>query len=157
MTPPDQWLTDALATRDVERVTVNMGAAGERVNDARRHVSSARRLADDDPTLAMSACHDAIRKGITAHMNAAGLRPRGGEGAHRVVLDYARHELADIIAAEDLVEADDIRRDRGLAEYGDFAHRQLTSDHVKSAAAVAERIVNSVVNAPASALGQPQR
>ena len=43
----------------------------------------------DDMTLAVSACHDAIRKAITAHLVASGLRPRGGDGAHRIVLRYA--------------------------------------------------------------------
>lgn len=99
-----RWLADAIATRDIDRLKPNMAAAGDRVNDARRHVRSARRLADDDPTLAMAACHDAIRKAITAHMAAAGLRPRGGEGAHRIVLDYARHQLSDVISTDDLSE-----------------------------------------------------
>lgn len=35
----DQWLTEALATRDLERVQPNMGAAGDRINDARRHIA----------------------------------------------------------------------------------------------------------------------
>ena len=47
----DQWLTEALATRDLDRVQPNMGAAGDRINDARRHVRSARLLASEDPTL----------------------------------------------------------------------------------------------------------
>ena len=72
MTPPGSWLTEAVVTRDIEPIASNMAAAGERLSDARRHVRSARRLADDDPTLGMSACHDAIRKAITAHMTAAG-------------------------------------------------------------------------------------
>ena len=147
MTDDDRWLTEALATRNVEQVQPNMGAAGERINDARRHVRSARQLADTDPTLAMSACHDAIRKALTAHMTFAGLRPRGGEGAHRIVLDYGRHQLTDHISADDLDEADDIRRDRGLAEYGDFAGRRLTTDHIQAAADVSERIVNAVATA----------
>jgi len=144
------WLREALATRDVERVTANMPAAGERLNDARRHIRSARRLADDDRTLAVAACHDAVRKAITAHMAAAGLRPRGGDGAHRLVLDYARHELADVVSEADLADADDIRKDRGLAEYGDFASRQLTPGHIEASADVAERIVNAVASALAS-------
>lgn len=150
MTSRDAWLTEALATSDLERVAPNMAAAGDRVNDARRHVQSARRLGDDDPTLAMSACHDAIRKAITAHMAAAGLRPRAGEGSHRIVLEYARHQLRNVIAKADLDEADGIRRDRGLAEYGDFASRQLTADHIQASAAVAERIVNTVARVIAS-------
>ena len=44
-----EWLSDALATRDLERVRLNMGAAGERINDARRHVRSALLLADRFP------------------------------------------------------------------------------------------------------------
>ena len=50
------WLIEALATGSVEKVRPNMGAAGERINDARRHVRSARLLADDDTTLAIAAC-----------------------------------------------------------------------------------------------------
>ena len=144
------WLAEALATRDLERVKPNMGAAGERVNDARRHVRSARLLAEDDTTLAMAACHDAIRKSVTGHMAANGLRARGGEGAHRIVLDYARHQLVDVISEDDLVEANDIRQDRALAEYGDFASRQLDADHVRAAADVADRIVSAVARALAS-------
>ena len=59
-----EWLSEATVTARVDRVTANMGAAGERVGDARRHIQSARALADTDPTLALSACHDAIRKAI---------------------------------------------------------------------------------------------
>lgn len=149
------WLSEALATRALERVKPNMGAAGERVNDARRHIRSARLLAEDDTTLAIAACHDAIRKAVTAHMNARGLRARGGEGAHRLVLDYARHQLGDVIPDEDLVEANEIRRDRALAEYGDFASRQVDADHVRAAADVAERIVNAVAKALAASSKQP--
>ena len=69
---PD-WLAEAIATRDLQRVKPNMGAAGERLNDARRHVRSARILAEDDTTLAIAACHEAIRKAVTAHMAAKGL------------------------------------------------------------------------------------
>ncbi len=149
-TRDSSWLREALATRDIEQVKANMAAAGERINDARSHVRSARRLADDDRTLAMSACHDAIRKSITAHMALAGFRPRGGEGAHRIVLADARDQLADVIEPTDLDEADDIRKDRGLAEYGDFASRQLTPSRIEVAAEVAERIVNAVASALAS-------
>lgn len=138
------WLSEALATRDLDLVTANMAAAGDRINDARRHVRSARTLAVDDTPLAMAACHDAIRKAITAHMLANGLRPRGGEGAHRIVLEYARTQLGGMLNEDDLEEAKEIRQDRALAEYGDFPTRQLDSTHVRAAAEVAERIVNAV-------------
>lgn len=139
-----KWSAEAIATGDLDKIQASMAVAGDRVNDARRHIRSARTLADDDPTLAMAACHDAIRKAITGHMAAFGLRPRAGEGAHRIVLEYARQELADLIDTETLDEADDIRRDRGLAEYGNFASKQLDPDHVRWAADVAERIVGAI-------------
>lgn len=151
----DQWLTEALATRDLDRVQPSMAAAGDRISDARRHVRSARLLASDDPTLAIAACHDAIRKAFTAHMAAAGFRPRSGEGAHRIVLQYAHHRLADVITAEDLTEAEDIRRDRAIAEYGDFATRQIDADHIRFAADAAERIVNAIATALATQSKRP--
>jgi hypothetical protein len=121
-----------------------MAAGGERVNDARRHVASARSLAATDVTLALAACHDACRKAITAHMTAAGYRVRSGDGAHRIVLAYADRELAGVLADEDRRAADRIRRDRAIAEYGEFAARQLTAEHVRWAAGVAERIVRAI-------------
>jgi hypothetical protein len=145
-----RWLVDATATHDLQRITPSMAAAGERVNDARRHVASARTLAGTDVTLALAACHDAIRKAITAHMTAVGYRPRAGEGAHRIVLAYAAHVLTDVIADGDLRAAGNIRRDRALAEYGEFAARQITADHVRWAAGVAERIVGAVASDLAS-------
>jgi hypothetical protein len=147
MSRDNDWLREALATRDLDRINTNVAAAGDRVNDARRHVRSARALADDDTSLAMAACHDAIRKAVSAHMLANGLRPRGGEGAHRIVLEYARHELSAVITADDLVEANEIRQDRALAEYGEFPSRRIDGDHVRAAADVAERIVNAIATA----------
>lgn len=144
------WLREALALRDLEPVAPNMAAAGERINDARRHIRSARTLAEDDITLAIAACHDSKRKAITAHMNANGYRPRGGDGAHRIVLAYARTQLATLIAASDIDDADELRRDRGIAEYDQFAHSKLQAIDVLAAADLAERVVNAVAKALAT-------
>ena len=144
------WLNEAIVTGRIDQVTANMGAAGERINDARRHIASARSLADTDPTLALSACHDAIRKAITGHMVANGCRPKSGDGAHRLVLEYATNELADVVDEDDLAAADSIRRDRATAEYGDFASRQVDANRVRWAADIAEHIVNAVAEALAS-------
>lgn len=137
-----------------------MAAAGDRINDARRHIRSARVIAADDRTLALAACDDAIRKAITAHMAALGYRPRAGEGAHRIVIDYARHQLAGVLTADQISDADAIRRDRALAEYGDFASSHITTDHVRWAADLTEAIVNAVADdlaRPAKAAGKPRR
>ena len=55
-----------------------------------------------------------------------------------------------MVTEDDLTEADEIRQDRALAEYGDFASRRFDADHVRAAADVAERIVNVVALALAS-------
>jgi hypothetical protein len=68
------------------------------------------------PTAWSAGAGDAIRKPITAHMAALGHRPRAGEAAHRIVLDYARHRLDGVLTADQINDADAIRRDRGLAE-----------------------------------------
>ena len=147
---PAKWLAEALATRGLDRLKPNMAAGGERINDARRHIRSARSLADDDTTLAISACHDAIRKAITGHMAARGYRPRAGEGAHRIVLDYARTQLSGVIDAADLADADAIRKDRSHAEYGDFPTSSINAEHIRWAADVAQRIVDALATELAS-------
>ena len=54
--------------------------------------------------------------------------------------------LATVVTAADLTEAEGIRHDRGLAEYGDYPSSQFNADHVNAAADVAERIVNTVAS-----------
>ena len=142
----DLWINEAIATGDIERIVKNMAAAGERINDARRHLKSARLLAKSDVTLAITACHDAIRKAITAHMTANGYRPRNGNGAHRIVLQYARSQLDAVITAADIDRADALRRDRATAEYGDFAASKLGASDVAEATLVGDRIVNAVAS-----------
>ena len=142
----DPWINEAIATGDVEQIVKNMAAAGERINDARRHLNSARLLADSDVTLAITACHDAIRKAITAHMTANGYRPRNGNGAHRIVLHYARSQLGGAIGSADIDQADALRRDRATAEYGDFAASKLGTSDVADATLVGDRIVNAVAS-----------
>ena len=142
----DLWINEAIATGDIERIVKNMAAAGERINDARRHLKSARLLAKSDVTLAITACHDAIRKAITAHMTANGYRPRNGNGAHRIVLQYARSQLDAVITAADIDRADALRRDRATAEYGDFAASKLGASDVAEATLAGDRIVNAVAS-----------
>ena len=146
MTEPARWLADAVVTRDLDRIKPDMAAAGFRINDARSNVTGARMVSTTTPTLAVSACHDAARKAITAHMVANGYRPKG-EGAHRIVVEYAHVVLAEVLTEADLEALDDLRADRGEAEYGDFAQRHFDAEHIEAAAALAERIVNAIAGA----------
>ena len=82
-------MAEALATGRLQRLRPSMPAAGDLVNRARMHLSSAGLIADNDPSLAMSACHDAARQAISAHMRATGYRATAEAGAHRLVIEYA--------------------------------------------------------------------
>ncbi len=97
-------------------------------------------------TLEITACHDAVRKAITAHMTANGYRPRNGNGAHRIVLQYARSQLDAVLTSADIERADALRRDRVAAEHGDFAASKLGASDIADATLVGDRIVNAVAN-----------
>ena len=115
------WTREVLAVGRLQRLQPSMAAAGEMVNRARAHLRSAELIAETDPTLAVSACHDAARQAIVAHMRAAGYRAANEPGSHRLVVEYAEIVLADVISADDVIALDELRRDRHTAEYGDFA------------------------------------
>lgn len=83
-------------------------------------------------------------------MVAHGYRPKKGDGAHRIVIEYARIVLSETITGDDLESLDGLRRDRADAEYGDFAQRRFDGDHLEAAASLAERIVNAVSSALAT-------
>ncbi len=106
-----QWLQQALAARRISRVQPNMARSGDLVNHARAHVRSAGALAEAAPTLALAACHDALRKSIDAHAGARGYRFENAPGAHRSALEYARQVLGGIAEA-DLYEAERLRTRR---------------------------------------------
>jgi hypothetical protein len=144
---PTRWLAEAVTTRDLDRVKADMAAAGTRINDARATVRAARKIIGDSPTLAIAGCHDAARKALTAHMVARGYRPKKGDGAHKIVLEYGRVVLASVLTAEDLDALDGLRRDRADAEYGDFAQLRFDAGHLAAAADLAERVINAVANA----------
>jgi hypothetical protein len=77
-------------------------------------------------------------------MIASGYRPKKGDGSHRIVVEYARVVLAEVLPEADLIALDDLRADRGEAEYADFAQRRFTAAHIEAAIELAERIVNAV-------------
>ncbi len=116
------------------------------MNDARRHLASAATVAESDPRLAVAAAHDAIRKAITAYMDAGRLRAQGGEGARAVVIEYARYALANHLDEATLNAADGLRALRNQAEYSDLASRIDTRAAI-SAIAVAEQVVRAVMTA----------
>lgn len=140
-------MTDAVAAGRLQRLRPSMPAAAEMVTRARTHLESAGVIAATDPTLCVSACHDAARQAISAHMRAAGYRTANEAGAHRLVVEYAEFMLPEVIAGDDIVGLDELRRERHTAEYGEFASRTITTDIAIEAIAIARRVVNAVSDA----------
>ena len=143
----EAWIGEAITTGRLQRLQPSMAAAGEMVNRARTHIRSAEQIAGTDPTLALSACHDAARQALSAHLRAAGCRVAAEPGAHRLVIEYARIALARVFSESDLLALDDLRRDRNAAEYGDFASRNITPDRATKAIELANRVVNAIAEA----------
>lgn len=143
-------MAEGLATGRLQRLRPSMAAAGEMINRARAHVRSADMIAGTDPTLAVSACHDAARQAISAHLRAAGYRVANEAGAHRLIVEYAEIVLAGVVSERDVLALDDLRRDRHTAEYGDFASRSITADTANEAVSLATRVVDAVATALAN-------
>ena len=78
-----------LASGDLEHVVADPVTAERELVEARRHVESALRLAEDDPSAGFAIGYDAVRKAITPHMRARGLRVRATGGHRRRIGRYA--------------------------------------------------------------------
>ena len=135
---------ELMSTRSLQKVRRNPAATAAWVNDAARHVSSAKGLATTDPRLAYAACHDAIRKALTGLLANRGLRPGGGEGSHLRVQQWGEVALAGTVDDDTLAAMDLVRRQRHEAEYGELASQVIGPREVAEAVRVADAIVAGV-------------
>ena len=106
-----------LAQRVVERVKVDVEAARRNLVAANAHLRAAEAVASDDPTGAFVLAYDAMRKAISAHMRANGLRVTSRPGAHERTGRYARAALDACEIDGHLAAFDDLRRVRNKTEY----------------------------------------
>ena len=117
-----------LDTRDLERVPPSAGHAAELIGQARKHVASAQRIADDDPAGAFQLLYDAARKALCAILENQGLRPTS-RGGHIAVLEAVSAQL-DPPMGRVLRPFDRLRRQRNNAEYPRQDTPTLTTDDV---------------------------
>lgn len=107
-----------LEKRLLERVEPDDAAARELLAEAERHLSSAERIASDDPNGAYQLLYDAARKALIAHMAAAGLRVvKGKLGGHETTGKYGKAALSSSASMESLANFDRMRRNRNRSEY----------------------------------------
>jgi hypothetical protein len=104
-----------LGKRELERVTPSTEHAAELIAQARRHTSSAQRIADEDPAGAFQLLYDAARKALVAILENQGLRPTS-RGGHIAVLEAVSAQL-DPPMGKILRPFDRLRRLRNNAEY----------------------------------------
>jgi uncharacterized protein (UPF0332 family) len=100
---------------ELTQVTASDELANRLLATARQHLASARLLADSDPYLAYAALYDAIRKSLSALLQAQGLRATTS-GGHRAVIDGIRAQFGPSMGAL-LRPVDRIRVTRHEAEY----------------------------------------
>jgi hypothetical protein len=113
---PGRSVIDALLeARDLERVPPSAGHAAELIGQARKHVASAQRIADDDPAGAFQLLYDAARKALCAILENQGLRSTS-RGGHIAVLEAVSAQL-DPPMGRVLRPFDRLRRQRNNAEY----------------------------------------
>lgn len=117
-----------LDARDLERVPAGAGHAAEMISQARRHVTSARRIVDDDPAGAFQLLYDAARKALAAILENQGLRATS-RGGHIAVLEAVTAQL-DPPMGKVLRPFDRFRRQRNNVEYPRQDAAMLTTDDV---------------------------
>lgn len=98
----------------VQRVTADPAVAATLIEQAERHLVSARGL-EDDPQAGYGLCWQASLKGLTAVLTASGLRVASGPGSHAVTL----REASAVLELEEGLgrRLDHMRRTRHRAFY----------------------------------------
>lgn len=103
----------------VERVEADRAAAGDKLEEARRHLDSAAVILESGPEGAYALLYDAARKAIDAHMLAAGYRvSKSRLGAHEATARYATSVLGSGPHGGHARHFDRMRRRRNRSEYG---------------------------------------
>lgn len=117
-----------LDARDLERVPASAGHASEMISQARQHVTSARRIVDDDPAGAFQLLYDGARKALAAILENQGLRATS-RGGYIAVLEAVTAQL-DPPMGKVLRPFDRLRRQRNSVEYPRHDAPRLTTDDV---------------------------
>jgi HEPN domain-containing protein len=138
--PHDRDVDFLIERRKIERVVASDANARHLVREARRHLSSAAVLAGtDDVSAAFVTAYDAARKALSAILAVQGLRTKGGNGGHAVLLDVVRPQFPDDRAV--LARFEWLRNVRNSTQYPDFEKPTATPDDVSVAIPAATRIV----------------
>jgi len=118
-----------LSDSELQRVPASREQANGLIVQARRHLSSAAEICDQDPPGGYALLYDAARKALSAVLENQGLRPTT-RGGHLAVYEAARAQL-DPPMGQILRPFDRMRRQRHEAEYPATDAPALTSADVR--------------------------
>ena len=129
-----------LGRAELTRVVADVGLAERLIASAKRHLTSAEQLSDEDPELAYAAIHDAVRKAMAAMLQAQGLRPTTA-GGHLAVQHAVRAQFGSSMGKL-LRPVDRIRITRHRVEYPD-SETWIDADAVLADLPAAHELVNA--------------
>ncbi len=112
-------IADLVEGGRIEPVTADIEAAKDKIEEAKKHLKSAPKIADEDPQGAYALIYDSARKAVDAHMLASGYRVKAHRpGAHAATAEYAELQWDGTPSENSARRLDRIRRNRNRAEYG---------------------------------------
>lgn len=129
---------------ELTQVVADLDLAQRLLAAAGRHVSSAEKLCDSDPELAYAALYDAIRKALSAMLQAQGLRPTAERG-HLAVQRAIRAQFGASMGAL-LRPVDRIRTTRHAIQYPD-AETYIDADQIRADLPAAVELIDAAVKA----------
>lgn len=123
----------------LQQVTPSTEAAKVLIAEARRHLASAERIADDDPQGAYVLAYDATRKAMAAVYEAQGLRATA-RGGHVVLHDAALAQFEPPLGHL-FRPFNRMRVRRNQVEYASTENPEVTSEEVRQDLVRAARLV----------------
>lgn len=113
---------------ELERVEASKDLARSILDDARRHLASARAISATDPLGAYALAYDAGRKALSAILEAQGLRATS-KGGHIVLFDAAMAQFDPPLGGI-IRPFNRMRARRNQVEYASTSNPIITSDEV---------------------------
>ncbi|WP_203973185.1 HEPN domain-containing protein [Planotetraspora silvatica] len=133
-----------LARGEVERVAASRAQADELLDQARKHMATARLAMESDPIGAYQLLYDASRKALCAVLENQGLRT-SSRGGHIAVYEAVSAQL-DPPLGQNLRPFDRMRRRRNEAEYPRLESPRFSADDVRADMVKVETIVEIAAN-----------
>jgi hypothetical protein len=137
-------LSELVKAGRIEKVTADTAAARAKVEDAKRHLSSAAQIASTDLEGAYALAYDAARKAVEAHLLANGYRIANRAGAHAAAAEYAEWKWRRSKIASSARRFDGMRQLRNRTDGGWHIAESVLLADMKHAENIVQEIDSEV-------------